>query len=72
MHTLQTPGYVLLGVQAGMKLPYGLTFYIDARNLADRHYISDVTTIIDARASNPAAFYPGYGRAVYAGMKWAF
>ncbi|WP_159732739.1 TonB-dependent receptor [Methylosinus sp. Ce-a6] len=72
MHTLQTPGYVLIGVQAGMKLPYGLTFYIDARNLADRHYISDVTTVIDARASNPAAFYPGYGRAVYAGMKWAF
>lgn len=71
MHTLQTPGYVLLGVQAGMKLPYGLTFYVDARNLADRHYISDVTTVIDARASNPAAFYPGYGRAVYAGMKWA-
>ncbi|HEY8064923.1 MAG TPA: TonB-dependent receptor [Methylosinus sp.] len=72
MHTLQTPGYVLIGMQAGMKLPYGLTVYVDARNLADRRYISDVTTVIDARASNPAAFYPGYGRAVYAGMKWAF
>jgi iron complex outermembrane receptor protein len=31
-----------------------------------------VTTVIDARGINPAAFYPGYGRAVYAGMKWAF
>jgi iron complex outermembrane receptor protein len=72
MHTLQTPGYLLVGVQAGMKLPYGLSVYVDARNLTDRHYISDVTTIIDARGINPGAFYPGYGRSVFAGMKWAF
>jgi iron complex outermembrane receptor protein len=72
MHTLQTPGYLLVGVQAGMKLPYGLSVYIDARNLTDRHYISDVSTVIDARGANPAAFYPGYGRAVFAGMKVAF
>lgn len=72
MHTLQTPGYLLVGVQAGMKLPYGVSVYIDARNLTDRHYISDVTTVIDARGTNPAAFYPGYGRAVFAGMKVAF
>jgi iron complex outermembrane receptor protein len=55
-----------------MKLPYGLSVYVDARNLTDRHYISDVTTIIDARGINPGAFYPGYGRSVFAGMKWAF
>ncbi|ATQ68350.1 MULTISPECIES: TonB-dependent receptor family protein [Methylosinus] len=72
MHTLQTPGYLLVGAQAGMKLPYGFSIYVDARNLTDRHYISDVTTIIDARGSTPAAFYPGYGRSVFAGLKWAF
>ncbi|KAF0119576.1 MAG: TonB-dependent receptor, partial [Methylocystaceae bacterium] len=36
-NTLQAPGYVLLGVQAGMKLPYGLSFFVEARNLTNRH-----------------------------------
>ncbi|MBM3550893.1 MAG: TonB-dependent receptor, partial [Alphaproteobacteria bacterium] len=71
-HTLQAPGYVLLGVQAGMKLPYGLSFYVEGRNLTNRHYISDVTTIVDARGLNPIVFYPGTGRAVYGGLRLAF
>jgi iron complex outermembrane receptor protein len=80
-HTLQSPGYVLLGLQAGMKMPGGLSFFLDARNLTDRHYISDVTTIASAYnpppsngwpVGNPRAFYPGNGRAVYAGLKWEF
>jgi len=80
-HTLQSPGYVLIGLQAGMKMPYGLSFYLDARNLTDRHYISDVTTVSNAYnppanggwpVGNPRAFYPGNGRAVYTGLKWAF
>jgi len=71
-HTLQAPGYVLLGVQTGMKLPYGLSFYIEGRNLTNRHYISDVTTIVDARGLNPIVFYPGAGRAVYGGLRLAF
>ncbi|MBM3577404.1 MAG: TonB-dependent receptor [Alphaproteobacteria bacterium] len=71
-HTLQAPGYVLFGVQTGMKLPYGLSFYVEARNLTNRHYISDVTTIVDARGLDPRVFYPGVGRAVYGGLRLAF
>ncbi|QGM99039.1 TonB-dependent receptor family protein [Methylocystis parvus] len=80
-HTLQSPGYVLIGLQAGMKTPYGLSFYLDARNLTDRHYISDVTTVANAYnppasggwpVGNPRAFYPGNGRAIFTGFKWAF
>jgi iron complex outermembrane receptor protein len=80
-HTLQAPGYVLLGLQAGMKLPYGLSFYLDARNLTDRRFISDVTTVASAYnppaqqgwpIGNPRAFYPGAGRAFFAGLKWNF
>lgn len=72
MHTLEAPGYALIGVQAGMKLPCGLSIYADARNLTNQHYASDVTTIIDARGQNPAVFYPGNGRAIYGGFRWAF
>jgi len=76
-HTLQTPGYVLLGVQAGVTLPYGVSAYVDARNLTNRHYVSDVSTIQDARTPflgtpYPNSFYPGVGRSVYGGLRWKF
>ena len=72
MHTLEAPGYALIGLQAGMKLPQGVSVYLDARNLANVHYVSDITTIIDARGQIPAVFYPGNGRAIYGGVKLAF
>lgn len=71
-NTLQAPGYVLFGVQTGMKLPYGLSFFVEARNLTNRHYISDVTTIVDARGLDPRVFYPGTGRVIYGGLRLAF
>jgi iron complex outermembrane receptor protein len=73
-HTQQTPGYALFGIQAGYELPqYGLSFYVDARNINSARYISDVTTVVDARdPGTKATFYPGTGRAVYAGMKLRF
>ncbi len=72
MHTLEAPGYALIGVQAGMKLPQGVSVYLDARNLANVHYVSDITTIIDARGQIPAVFYPGSGRSIAGGLRWAF
>jgi iron complex outermembrane receptor protein len=73
-HTQQVPGYALFGIQAGYELPqYGMSFYVDARNINSARYISDVTTIVDARDPNTkATYYPGNGRAVYAGMRWRF
>lgn len=73
-HTQQVPGYALSGIQAGYELPqYGLSFYVDARNINSARYISDLTTIVDARDPNTkATYYPGNGRAVYAGMKYRF
>ena len=77
-HTMEAPGYVLLGAQAGLKLPQGVSFYVDARNLTNQHYVSDVTTIADARSyvltygASPQWFYSGVGRSVRAGMKMAF
>jgi iron complex outermembrane receptor protein len=72
MHTLEAPGYVLIGAQAGIKLPQGVSIYVDARNLSNRHYVSDVTTIIDARGQIPQVFYPGSGRSIAGGLRWAF
>ncbi|MEK6350060.1 MAG: TonB-dependent receptor [Burkholderia sp.] len=72
-NTLRVPGYTVFGVQAGMDFRNGLSIYIDARNLANKRYVSDVSTVANAStASSTAIFYPGEGRSVFAGMRYAF
>jgi iron complex outermembrane receptor protein len=81
-HTLHAPGYFLIGMQGGMKLPGGMTFYVDGRNLANRNWVSDVLTVANAynppgnppewRVGNPRVFYPGNGMSVNTGLKWQF
>ncbi len=72
-NTLRVPSYAVFGVQAGMDFRNGLSIYVDARNLANRRYVSDVATVANARtASSTAIFYPGDGRSVFAGMRYAF
>ncbi len=71
--TLRPPGYTLLGLRAGMDFRNGLSIYVDARNLTDERYVTDIGTIADAlTASSSAIFYPGAGRSVFAGMRYAF
>lgn len=83
-NTVRAPGYALLGVQAGFTvpkavlpnglLPYAISFYLDARNLTNQHYVSDLETIVNARMPdpNPLIYFPGDGRAIYAGMTLTF
>jgi iron complex outermembrane recepter protein len=72
-NTLRVPGYTLVGVQAGMDFRNGLSVFLDARNLTNKRYVSDVSTIANAQtASSTAIFYPGEGRSIFAGMRYAF
>jgi iron complex outermembrane receptor protein len=71
-NTLKAPGYVLLGLQTGIQLENGVLLYIDARNLTDQRYISDISTIKDATTTGTEIFYPGEGRSVFAGVRYAF
>lgn len=71
-NTLKTPGYTLFGVQTGVQMDDGVLLYVDARNLANRKYVSDISTITDARVVGTSIFYSGEGRAVYGGVKLAF
>ena len=71
-NTLRTPGYALLGIQTGMTFSSGLTVFVDARNLTDARYVSDFGAVTDARTTPTAIFYPGEGRSVVAGMRYAF
>ena len=66
------PSYTLLGLQAGYDFRNGLSLFVDARNLTNKRYVSDISTVADARTANTAIFYPGEGRSVFAGMRYAF
>jgi iron complex outermembrane receptor protein len=71
-NTLRVPGYALLGLQAGMEFRNGVSVFVDARNLTNKRYVSDVSTVANAATASGAIFYPGEGRSVFAGMKYAF
>ncbi|WP_353190292.1 TonB-dependent receptor [Pandoraea pnomenusa] len=71
-NTMRVPGYTLLGLQASYVVQRGVTFYVDARNLTNKRYVTDFSTVTDARTANTAVFYPGDGRSVFAGVRFAF
>jgi iron complex outermembrane receptor protein len=71
-NTLQVPAYALLSVRTGFDLGNGTLLYLDARNLTNKRFISDLGTIADARTASTAVFYPGDGLSVYAGARLAF
>ena len=66
-NTLRTPGYALFGLQASYAFRGGVTVFLDARNLGNKRYVSDFSTVTDARTANTAVFYPGTGSAFYTG-----
>lgn len=71
-NTFRTPGYALIGLQTGVNLKNGLSLYVDARNLGDRRYISDFAAVQTYNPVTYASFYPGTGRSVFAGARYAF
>ena len=71
-NTLQTPGYALFGLQTGYRFANGTTVYVDARNLTDERYFSDIGAITNAHTVPTAVFYPGEGRSFFAGIRYVF
>jgi iron complex outermembrane receptor protein len=73
-NTLRANQYLKLGLEAGITLAPGVSVFLDARNLTNKRYVSDLGTIQDARAAgaNTAVFYPGEGRSIYLGTRVSF
>lgn len=71
-NTLRAPGYALLGLQTGVALPNGTLIFAEARNLGDKRFVSDVTTVANANLVSTAIFYPGSGRSIYGGVRATF
>ena len=65
-NTVQSPGYTILGFMGGYTLNQNVSFFLDGRNLLDKNYIATFSTAVTGAAK---VFYPGDGRAFYAGVK---
>ncbi len=72
-NVLEAPGYLLAGVEASYEIAPGAALFLEARNLGDRGYVLNYSTIADASlAANLNLFTPGEGRAVFAGLRLGF
>jgi iron complex outermembrane recepter protein len=71
-NTLTSPAYAVVSLNAGWRLKDGLELFVDARNLADKRYISNVNAVTDARTVAATAFWPGEGRSVFGGLTWRY
>lgn len=67
-NTLTTEPYALLGLRAAYE-GANYSAYIEGRNLTDKRYISSVS-VTDTATPNLAAFWPGSGISVYAGVHY--
>jgi iron complex outermembrane receptor protein len=70
-NTTRAPAYAILNLNAGWNLNDKVSVFVDARNLADRAYVSNVQPFVAATAAT-AAYWPGDGRSVFGGVTVAF
>lgn len=69
-NSLEVDPYTLLNFKIGYDTPSaGWSGYLEGRNLLDKHYISTTITAGSANAAS-ALFNPGYGRAIYGGVRF--
>ena len=70
-NTVRTRGYALLGLTAGAKVSDHVDLFLDARNLAGKKAVGDISAVIAASAAS-AIFYPVERRAVFGGVRARF
>lgn len=68
-NTLKAAGYGVIGFKVGQALGKKMSWFIDARNLADKIYAATTNVLADARGLDGRQFYPGDGRSLYAGIE---
>ncbi len=70
-NTLYAPAYAILGARVlWEEEDRNMSFYIEGRNLLDKHYVATYNVIPDAGGQDGRNFYPGEGRAVYMGLRY--
>ncbi|PZQ60263.1 MAG: TonB-dependent receptor [Phenylobacterium zucineum] len=70
-NTTRAPAYAVWNLGAGYRVNARLSLFVDARNLTDKAYVSNVQPQVRATAAS-AAYWPGDGRAVFGGVTWTY
>jgi iron complex outermembrane receptor protein len=66
-NTTRSPSYAIVNLNVGWAVTDKISLFLDARNLADKAYVSNVQAATTASAAT-AAYWPGDGRSVYGGV----
>lgn len=70
-NTQKAPGYAMLGIEGGVDVTPALRLFVEGRNLTDKRAITSYTTVT-TYVPGSEIFYPGEGRAVFAGFTAKF
>lgn len=71
-NTFSADPYALLGFKLGRRVDKGISWFIEAKNLADETYAASHAVILNASGADSAQFLPGDGRSVFAGIEYRF
>jgi iron complex outermembrane receptor protein len=72
-NTLFADSYTLIGFKIGYRARKGLSLFLEAQNLTDKHFPSAIDPIADARTAPDAQiFHPGDGRSFYGGVSYTW
>jgi iron complex outermembrane receptor protein len=66
-NTKATPRYAIVNLNAGWKVNRTVSLFVDARNLADKAYVSNTQAAVTWTAA-AATIWPGDGRSVFGGV----
>jgi len=69
-NTFAAPSHVIWGLRVGRRVARGLSWFLEGRNLGDKHYAATTGVIDDARGLDQAQFLPGDGRSASGGVEW--
>lgn len=69
-NSFSADSYSIFGLKAGGALLPQLSWFAEARNLADEKYASSSGVIRNAMGVDQTQFLPGEGRSIYAGLTW--
>lgn len=70
--TLFADRYFLWGLKAGQKVNQHWSWYLEGRNLGDKHYAATTNITQNANGRDTAIFFPGDGRTAYLGVEWSY
>lgn len=68
--TLSSDAATVIGLKTGYEHPQGWWLFVEVQNVSNEQYAGEVSTIADARSTDQRVFWPGAGRAYYAGLGW--